>query len=105
MYVHGGIAIIISVVAAIDTCSCAALLFLLFVGVSLYIFYLFFIFNCLLSFLCKLISLFLGHFRPLFYFRLFNTVDSKQICNIYKFLPMTGFEQRTSRIESDRSTN
>ena len=39
----------------------------------------------------------------LFYFRLFNTVDNKQMLN--KILPMTGVELRTSGIESDRSTN
>ena len=45
----------------------------------------------------------MGHSRPLFlYFRLFNTVDSK--CSKY-FLPMTGFERRTSGIGSDHSTN
>ena len=33
------------------------------------------------------------------------TVDSKQMFNINKFLPMTGFEPRTSGIGSDRSTN
>ena len=51
----------------------------------------------------------MGHSRPLFlYFRLFNTADSKYIniyIKIYKFLPMTGFEPRTSGIGSDRSTN
>ena len=46
----------------------------------------------------------MGLSRPLFlYFRLFNTVDSKMF-NI-NFLPMTGFEPRTSEIGSDRSTN
>ena len=45
-----------------------------------------------------------GHSRPLFiYFRLFNTVDNKQMFN--KILPMTGVEPRISGIESDRSTN
>ena len=45
-----------------------------------------------------------GHSRPLFiYFRLFNTVDNKQMFN--KILPMSGVEPRTSGIESDRSTN
>ena len=34
-----------------------------------------------------------------------HTVDSKQMFNINKFLPMTGFEPRTSGIRSDRSTN
>ena len=33
------------------------------------------------------------------------TVDSKQMFNINKFLPMTGFELRTSGIGSVRSTN
>ena len=33
------------------------------------------------------------------------TVDSKQMFNINKFLPMTGFEPRTSGIGSDCSTN
>ena len=33
------------------------------------------------------------------------TVDSKQMFYINKFLPMTGFEPRTSGIGSDRSTN
>ena len=33
------------------------------------------------------------------------TVDSIQMFNINKFLPMTGFEPRTSGIGSDRSTN
>ena len=33
------------------------------------------------------------------------TVDSKQMFNINKFLPMTGFEPRTCGIGSDRSTN
>ena len=37
------------------------------------------------------------------YFRLFNTVDNKQMLN--KILPMTGVEPRTSGISSDRSTN
>ena len=45
-----------------------------------------------------------GHSQPLFiYFRLFNTVDNKQMFN--KILPMSGVEPRTSGIESDRSTN
>ena len=34
-----------------------------------------------------------------------NTVDSKQMFFVYKFLPMTGFEPQTSGIGSDRSTN
>ena len=39
-----------------------------------------------------------GHPRPLFlYFRLFDTqFDSKQIFNINKILPMTGFESWTA---------
>ena len=48
-----------------------------------------------------------GLSRPLhIYFRLFNTVDSKQVnkCSIY-ILPMTGFEPRTSGIGRDFSTN
>ena len=41
----------------------------------------------------------MGHSQPLsLYFRLFNTVDSKQINVRYKSLPMTGFEQQTSGI-------
>ena len=45
-----------------------------------------------------------GHSRPLFiYFRLFNTVDNKQMLN--KILPMTVVEPRTSGIESDCSTS
>ena len=45
-----------------------------------------------------------GHSRPLFiYFRLFITVDNKQMFN--KILPMTGVKPRTSGIESNRSTN
>ena len=42
----------------------------------------------------------------LFYFHLFNTVDSKQVnkCSIF-ILPMTGFELQISGIGSDRSTN
>ena len=49
----------------------------------------------------------MGHSRLLFlYFRLFQyTVDSKQMFNINKFLPMTGFKPQTSGIGSDRSTN
>ena len=43
---------------------------------------------------------------PLFlYFRLFNTVDSKQINVQYNSWPMTGFELQTSGVRSDRSTN
>ena len=46
----------------------------------------------------------MGHSRPLFlYFRLFNTVDSKQMLD--KSLPMTGFEPRISGVGGDRSTN
>ena len=49
----------------------------------------------------------MGHSRPRF--RLFSsfqyTVDSKQMFNLYKFFPMTGFEPQTSGIGSDRSTN
>ena len=33
------------------------------------------------------------------------TVDSKQMFNINKFMPMSGFEPQTSGIGSDRSTN
>ena len=33
------------------------------------------------------------------------TVDSKQMFNLYNFLPKTGFEPWTSGIESDHSTN
>ena len=33
------------------------------------------------------------------------TVDTKQMLNINKFLPLTGFEPRTSGIRSNRSTN
>ena len=45
-----------------------------------------------------------GHSRPLLiYFRLFNTVNNKQMLN--KILPMTGVEPRPSGIKSDRSTN
>ena len=49
----------------------------------------------------------MGHSRPLFsLFSSFQcTVDRKQMFNINKFLPMTGFEPRTSGIGSDRSTN
>ena len=43
-------------------------------------------------------------FPASFYFRIFNTVDSKQMFNII-FLPMAGFEPRTSCIESNHSTN
>ena len=37
------------------------------------------------------------------FFRIFNTVDSKHCPTI--FLPMTGFEPRTSGVGSDRTTN
>ena len=44
------------------------------------------------------------HSRPLFlYFRLFNTVDSKQMLD--KSLPMTGFELQISGFGGNRSTN
>ena len=39
------------------------------------------------------------------YFRLFNTLDSKQINVRYKSWQMTGFEPRTSDIGIDTSTN
>ena len=39
------------------------------------------------------------------YFRLFNTVDIKQINVRFKSLPITGFELRTSGVGSDCSTN
>ena len=47
------------------------------------------------------------HSRPLFLlFSSFQyTVDSIQMFNINNFLPMTGFEPRTSGIRSHRSTN
>ena len=49
----------------------------------------------------------MGHSRSLFslFLSFLYTVDSKQMFNINKFLPMTGFELRTSGIGSDRSTN
>ena len=48
----------------------------------------------------------MGHPRPLFLFSSFQyTVDSKQMFNIDKNLPMTGFELQTSGIGSNRSTN
>ena len=48
----------------------------------------------------------MGHSRPLFlYFRLINTVDSKQINVRYKTLLMTEFKPWTSGIISNRSTN
>ena len=41
-----------------------------------------------------------------FFFSSFQyTVDSKQMFNINTFLPMTGFEPRTSGIRGNRSTN
>ena len=40
------------------------------------------------------------HSRPSF-----SLFDSKQMFNINKFLPMTGFEPRTSGIGSNHSTN
>ena len=44
-----------------------------------------------------------NHTRPLFlYFRLFNTVDNKQMLD--KSLPMTGFEPWISGVKGDRST-
>ena len=46
----------------------------------------------------------MGHWRPLFlYFRLFNTVESKQYS--IKTLPMSGFELRTSGVRSDHFAN
>ena len=50
----------------------------------------------------------MGHSWPLFlYFRLFKTQLTVNKCSIYinKFLPMTGFELRTSGIGSNRFTN
>ena len=49
----------------------------------------------------------MGHSRPLFlYFSSFQyTVDNKQMFDINKFMPLTGFEMRTSGIGSDTSTN
>ena len=61
-----------------------------------------------IAFWVLLTFLFLNrHSRPLFsLFPCFQyTVDSKQIFNVNKFLPMTGFEPRTSGVGSDRSTN
>ena len=46
----------------------------------------------------------MGHSWPLF-FIFFISVDSKQIYFLHKSLPMTGFEQRTSAVGSDHSTN
>jgi len=69
---------------------------------------------------CVLILYFIHYFRYGFRARIKNgpspasfslfssfqyTVGSKQMFNINKFLPMTGFEPRTSGIGSDRSTN
>ena len=46
----------------------------------------------------------MGHSWPLFFFIFIFSIQLT--VNIhYKFLPMTGFELRTSRIGSDRSTN
>ena len=42
-----------------------------------------------------------GHF--FLYFRLFNTVDNKNVQ--YNYLPKTGFEPQTSGIKSNHSTN
>ena len=48
----------------------------------------------------------MGHSRPLFiYFRLLNTVYSKQVNVLDKSLPMTGLEPWTPGVGSDRSTN
>ena len=45
----------------------------------------------------------MGHSRPpLLYFRLFSTVDSKQMFD--KSLPMPGFEPQISGVGGDRST-
>ena len=41
--------------------------------------------------------------RPLFYFRLFNTVNSKQ--SSIQILSMMGFEPQTFGVGSNRSTN
>ena len=47
----------------------------------------------------------MGHSRPLsLHFRLFNTVDSKQMLYICKRLPMTGFEPWTSGVRSSPNT-
>ena len=46
----------------------------------------------------------MGHSRPLFsFFRLFNPVEGKKCSE--SILQMAGFEQRTSGVASDRSTN
>ena len=46
----------------------------------------------------------MGHSRPLFFFIFVFSIQLT--VNVrYKFLPMTGFEPRTSGIGSDRSTN
>ena len=46
----------------------------------------------------------MSHSRPYFlYFRLFNTVESKQFS--IRISPMTGFEPQTSGIRSNHSTN
>ena len=46
----------------------------------------------------------MGQSRTIFlYFRLFNTVDSKNVQ--YNYLLMTGFEPRTPGVGSNRSTN
>ena len=52
-------------------------------------------------------SFFNGPFPASFflYFRLFNTLDSKQINVRYKSWQMTGFEPRTFDIGIDTSTN
>ena len=50
----------------------------------------------------------MGHTRPLFLYFFVFSIHSWQKTNVqykYKFLPMTGFEPRTSGIGSDRSTN
>ena len=48
----------------------------------------------------------MGHSQPLsLYFRLFNTVGSKQINVQYNSLLMTGSEPQTSVVGSDRSTS
>ena len=45
----------------------------------------------------------MGHSRTLFYFRLFDRVDSKQFS--IKTLPMMGFELRTSGVGSECFAN
>ena len=50
----------------------------------------------------------MGYSRPLFiYFRLFNTVDNKQVNRqmFNKILPMPGVKPKTSGIKSNCSTN